>query len=430
MNPPASGSLVDTEGRLLVGPDSSSDEVLATVRGWLAHAVPDSWRRAAAQGGPDAILGVRRRAEYEAWYPVFARSGLVAPAWPPGYGGLGLPPSVVRLVEPELSALRLGRLNPLGLNLAAPTLFAHGTEEQRLRFLPPIVRNDEVWCQLFSEPGAGSDLASLATKAERDGDVWLLTGQKIWNTWADQADWAVVMTRSDPRVPKRQGLTYFLLHMRQEGVEVRPVRHLGGRSEFTQVFLDRAVVPDSQRVGDPGDGWRVANSTLSGERQMVAGSGSGGVDRVGGSGVEPVIALAIRRGQAAEGPQGQRLAGLYAEEQIRAWTNRRVRDGLKSGRPPGPESSIGKVHQGSLNQRLQMTAVDVLGAAGQAWPSGGGQYQDGMPYEVSGMLRSRANTIEGGTTEVNKNILAERVLGLPRDPDPWKDVPWDETPHS
>jgi alkylation response protein AidB-like acyl-CoA dehydrogenase len=402
---------------------------MAAVRQWLAERVPEDWRRAAAEGGPDAIRKVRTREEYETWYPAFGRSGLVAPTWPREYGGLGLAPSVARLLEPELSSLRLGRLNPLGLNLAAPALFAHGSEGQRRRYLPPIVRNDEVWCQLFSEPGAGSDLASLATRAERDEDVWRLTGQKIWNTWADRSDWAVVLARTDPEVPKRQGITYFLLEMHQPGVEVRPLRDMGGKSEFTQVWLEGAVAPDSQRVGEVGGGWLVANATLSGERQMVSGSGSGGVDRIGGSGVEHIVGSARALGRWDDGGVRQRLASLLSEERIRAWTNRRVRDNLKTGRSPGPESSIGKVHQGSLNQRLQMAAVDLLGPDGQAWPHDA-VYQDGIPYEVGGMLRSRANTIEGGTTEVNKNILAERVLGLPREPDPWKDLPWDETPRS
>ena len=179
--------------------------------------------------------------------------------------------------------LGLGRLNPLGLNLCAPALFAHGTEEQRLRYLPRIIDNTEKWCQLFSEPGAGSDLASLATRAERDGDDWLLTGQKVWTTWAHVSDWAVCLARTDPDAPKREGITYFLVDLHATGVEVRPLRHITGEVDFNEVFLDGVRVPDGQRVGVEGDGWKVANATLSGERQMVSGSGSGGVDRIGGS---------------------------------------------------------------------------------------------------------------------------------------------------
>ena len=183
-------------------------------------------------GGADAIRAVRTRAAYEDWYPVFAASGLVVPTWPVAYGGLDLAPATARRVEAELRPFNLGRLNPLGLNLAAPALFAHGTEAQRLRFLPPIVRNEEVWCQLFSEPGAGSDLASLATRAVRDGDEWIVTGQKVWTTWAHLADFGVLLARTDPDVPKRQGITYFLLDLHQPGVDVRPLRHITRRGRL------------------------------------------------------------------------------------------------------------------------------------------------------------------------------------------------------
>jgi alkylation response protein AidB-like acyl-CoA dehydrogenase len=436
--------------RIGVVPGASDDDVIASVREWIDEHVPATWREAATRGGAAAIREVRPREEYESWYPVFGRSGLVAPNWPVEYGGLGMSTPLARRIEAELRPYNLGRLNPLGLNLAAPALFAHGTDEQRLRFLPPIVRNEEMWCQLFSEPGAGSDLASLATRAERDGDEWVVTGQKVWATWAHLADFGVLLARTDPDAPKRKGITYFLIDLHQPGVEVRPLRHLTGEIDFNEVFLDRARVPDHQRVGAINDGWRVANATLSGERQMVAGSGSGGVDRIGGSSVERlVIAASERAGEHGNGDLNdavvrQRLMRLLSEERIRAWTNQRVRAGLRAGRPPGPESSVGKVHQGALNQRVQLLATDLLGAGAIAWerPSSQGRTADqdakisadrygaALPYEVRGMLRSRANTIEGGTTEVNKNIIAERVLGLPREPDPWRDAPWRDVPRT
>lgn len=410
--------------RLAVDRSTPLDEVVAAVRAWLEEHLPRPWLEAGRAGGPAAVREVRPRAAYEEWYPVFAASGLVVPTWPVAYGGLDLPVAAARAIERELAPFHLGRLNPLGLNLAAPALFAHGTEEQRLRFLPPIVRNEEVWCQLFSEPGAGSDLASLATRAERDGDRWLVTGQKVWSTWAHVADFAVLLARTDPDVPKREGITYFLLDLHQPGVEVRPLRHLTGDVDFNEVFLDRAVVPDTHRVGGVGEGWRVANATLSGERQMVSGAGSGGVDRIGGRGVEHVIELARHTGANTDPAIRQELARCYAQERIRDWTNQRVRAGVRAGRAPGPESSVGKVHQGELNQRVQLLAVRVLGAAGAAWPG------PGLRPEVRGMLRSRANTIEGGTSEVNRNIIGERVLGLPREPDPYRGVPWREVPRS
>jgi alkylation response protein AidB-like acyl-CoA dehydrogenase len=328
-----------------------------------------------------------------------------------------------------LAPYNLGRLNPLGLNSAAPALFAHGTEEQRLRFLPPMVRNEEKWCQLLSEPGAGSDLASLSMKAIRDGDEWVLTGQKVWTTWAHFSDFAVCLARSDPKRKKRQGLTYFIVDLTWPGVDVRPLRHIGGEVDFNEVFLDEVRVPDGYRIGAAGDGWRVAGSSLAGERQMVSGSGSGGVDRIGGAGVDTLVERAGALGRTDDPVVRQWLMSVYSEERVRSWTNQRVRATVRAGGTPGPAASIGKVHQGTLNQRIQLLAADLLGPGAVAWPHGE-SYPDNMPLEVKGMLRSRANTIEGGTTEVNKNILGERVLGLPREPDPWADKPWEEIPRS
>ena len=416
--------------RVPIGVDTSEPDAVDATRIWVATHVPAPWRDAADRGGPEAIRAVRSRDEYEAWYPTFGASGLVVPTWPPEFGGLGVSVDVSGAIETVLAPYHLGRLNPLGLNLCAPALFAHGTDEQRRRFLPPIVRNEERWCQLFSEPGAGSDLASLATRAVRDGDEWRVTGQKVWTTWAHRSDFAVLLARTDPDVPKRRGITYFLIDLHQPGIDVRPLRHLTGEVDFNAVFLDGARVPDGQRVGAVGDGWRVANATLASERQMVAGAGSGGVDRIGGSGVEHAAALAGRAGRAADPLVRQRLGSLIAEERIRAWTNARARAGRAIGRPPGPESSVGKVHSGELNQRIQVLAVDLLGPDAAAWATDAGGEPGSLPHEVHGMLRSRANTIEGGTSEVNRNIVGERVLGLPREPDPWQDARWADVPRS
>jgi alkylation response protein AidB-like acyl-CoA dehydrogenase len=419
--------------RLDVDVTSSDDELVAATRAWVAEHVPARWREAGERGGPAAVREVRPRAEYEAWYPVLAESGLAVPTWPVPYLGLGLKPAQARVVDGVLAPYHLGRLNILGLNNMASALFEFGTEEQRLRFLPPMVRNEEIWCQLFSEPGAGSDLASLACRAVRDGDEWAVSGQKVWTTWAHHANWAILIACTRFDVPKRKGITYFLIDLRQPGVEIRPLRHMGGQVEFNEVWLDGARVPDSQRVGAEGDGWRVANATLSGERQMVAGSGSGGVDRIGGVGTEPLLAL-VRERAAAGDPVGvvlrDRLIDCWIEERLRLWTNQRGRARVKAGHAPGPESSIGKIHQGQLNQKLQLVAFDLLGAAGLGWPEAEGSYATALPLHVRGMLRSRANSIEGGTTEVNKNILGERVLGLPREPDPWDGKPWQEVPRN
>ena len=405
---------------------SSSAEITSVVGAWADEHVPQAWRDAAARGGRATIRMVRSRAEYEAWYPTFADSGLVVATWPVEYGGLDLSPDQARAAEQLLAPFNLGRLNPLGLSAVAPPLFAFGTEEQRVRFLPPLVRNDEKWCQLLSEPGAGSDLASLSTRAVRDGDEWTLTGQKVWTTWAHLSDFAVCLARTDPTVPKRKGLTYFIVDLHAPGVDVRPLRHIGGEVDFNEVFLDEVCVPEAHRLGPVGEGWRVANATLAGERQMVSGAGSGGVDRIGGAGAERLLRRAVELGRTDDAVVRQQLMALYSEERIRAWTNERVRATVRAGGTPGPAASIGKVHGASLNQRLQLLAADLLGMASTAWADEG----DGMPFEVTGMLRSRANTIEGGTTEVNKNILGERVLGLPREPDPWHDRPWQEVPRS
>ncbi len=419
---------------------STDAELVAVTTDWVAANVPRPWRTAAADGR-DALRRVRPRSEYEAWYPVFAMSGLAVATWPTEYLGLDLVPAQARVIESVLAPYNLGRLNPLGLNAAAPALFAHGTEDQRVRFLPPMVRNEERWCQLLSEPGAGSDLASLATRAVRDGDEWVLDGQKVWTTWAHRSEFAVCLARTDPAVPKRQGLTYFIVDLKAPGVDVRPLRHLGGEIDFNEVFLDGVRIPDTARVGEIGDGWRVAGSTLAGERQMVSGSGSGGVDRIGGSGVDLVIEQARALGVTGDANIRQRLMSVFAEERVREWTNARVRATTQAGRTPGPAASIGKVHQGALNQRIQLVAADLLGPHSIAWDADPGAAADGddpdvdayarsLPYAVKGMLRSRANTIEGGTTEVNKNVVGERVLGLPREPDPWSGAAWEEVPRS
>jgi alkylation response protein AidB-like acyl-CoA dehydrogenase len=416
--------------RLPIDATTSVVDAVGAVRDWVRDHVPVAWRDAGERGGAAAIRAVRTREEYAEWYPVFGASGLVVPTWPVEYGGLGVSIDAARAVDGELAPYNLGRLNPLGLNLCAPALFAHGTEEQCLRFLPPIVRNEERWCQLFSEPGAGSDLASLATRATLDGDEWSVTGQKVWTTWAHQSEYAVLLARTDASVSKRKGITYFLLELDQPGVDIRPLRHITGEADFNEVFLDDARIPDAQRVGEVGDGWRVANATLSSERQMVAGAGSGGVDRIGGLGVEHALDLLVKRGRTSEPVLRQRVVQLYTEERIRGWTNERARAGRATGRPPGPESSVGKIHSGEVNQRLQVLATDLLGADAMAWESDADSYDASLPHEVHGMLRSRANTIEGGTSEVNRNIVGERVLGLPREPDPWKDAPWGDVPRS
>ncbi|WP_319435675.1 acyl-CoA dehydrogenase family protein [Mycobacterium sp. RTGN5] len=413
--------------RLHIDQNSSVGEAVAAVRTWIEVELPTSWQLAARQGLA-ALRAIRSPRQYRQWYPTFAYSGLVAPNWASEHGGLGLSEPATRAVEKELEPYNLYRMNQLGLHNAAAALFSYGTEEQRRRFLPPIVTNEEHWCQLFSEPGAGSDLASLATRAERDGNDWVVTGQKVWTTAADVADFGLLLARTDPGQPKHRGITYFIVSMRQPGVEVRPLRQITGESEFNEVFLTEARVPDAHRIGEVGDGWTVSASTLASERQMVSGTGSGGVGRLGGSGADRLIEVARDNGRWNDPVVRQQVMRLWAEEQIRGWTNARVRSELAAGQSPGPASSIGKVHQATLNQQIQDLMVDLLGTDALAWHAS--DDADALPGEVRGMMRSLANGTEGGTTDINKNILGERVLGLPKEPDPWKGKPWKEVPRS
>jgi alkylation response protein AidB-like acyl-CoA dehydrogenase len=418
--------------RPAISSDSRADDVVAEIERWVSVNVPRSWQEAAVHGS-EALREVRTREDYVAWYPVLGRAGLVAPTWPVDFGGLGVNRETATLIEAELRYLSLRLLNPLGLNNTASALFAFGTEEQKRRFLPRIVTNEEKWCQLFSEPGAGSDLASLATRAVRDGDEWIISGQKVWTTWADDADLAILLARTDPAKPKNQGITYFLLDMHQPGVEIRPLYQMTGGSEFNEVFLDDARVPDFHRLGEVNGGWRVAGATLSSERQMVSGGGPGE------SAAGRLVDSARSAGRAANSLDRQTIAAIWAEEQIRRWTNARVTSSLAAGQAPGPAASIGKVHQAGLNQRLQEASAGMLGPAATAWLGRADHdpevatpisYAGDLPAEVRNFLRSRANTIEGGTSEINRNILGERVLGLPREPDRWRGEPWQEVPRS
>jgi alkylation response protein AidB-like acyl-CoA dehydrogenase len=436
MNRRSDGSL-PTAVRLdaLNSPQECAEAAIA----WVEQNVPEPWQQAAREGGPSNVRTVRTKDEYEQWYPSFGESGLVVPDWDPVHGGLGVSRECARAIASALSPFNLPPLNTLGLNNTAAALFAHGTEAQRCRFLPPIVRNEERWCQLFSEPGAGSDLASLATRAEMVNDEWEITGQKVWTTWAAESEFAIVLARTDPTLPKHRGITYFLIDLRQSGVSIRPLRQMTGEAEFNEVYLDGARVPDNQRLGPLNGGWKVAAATLSSERQMVASGGRRDVS-TGESKLGRLIPLAQQHGRLGDPHIRDRLISMWIEEKVHAWTNARVAVQLKAGLAPGPAASIGKVHQTSMNQRKQLLAVDILGMDAVAWSTddsdgqasaeGPARYLASLPFEVRSMLRSRANSIEGGTTEVNKNVIGERVLGISREPDRWQGHPWNEVPRT
>lgn len=406
-------------------PDHRATEVRDQVAAWIEEHVPVDWLAAARSGDPRKLRAVRSRQDYEAWYPRLAAAGLVAPGWPRAYGGLALPADLVRVVNEVLASARLVRLNFIGVHLAGPTILEWGTDEQKHRYLRPILDNTEIWCQLFSEPSAGSDLAGLSTRARRAGDVWIIDGQKVWTSFAAHARFGLLLARTDPAVPKHSGLTYFLADMSAPGVTVRPLREMTGNAVFNEVFLDSVELPDVARLGPAGEGWSVARTTLMNERSAL-GQGGGFSDGRGGRSVLQLLD-AYRAGAGGDSAAEravtrQQLVRAYAEKRIGEWTAQRARAARLAGRTVGPEGSIAKLFEAQRNQRLQRLAHSMLGAAGMARGA-----DDGATAEIwHGFLRSRANTIEGGTSEIQRNILGERVLGLPAEPAVDRDIAWQD----
>ena len=350
--------------------------------------------------------------------------GLAWVSFPEGRGGLGVPASLQRTVDRRLSEAGAPRAllrNAVGIGLVVPTLAVHGTDAQQERHLRPTFTGEEIWCQLFSEPDAGSDLAALRTEAVGDGDGWVVTGQKVWTSLAHKARWGLLLARTDRDVPKHRGISAFIVDMQAAGVEVRPLRQMTGDAEFNEVFLSGVRVPDSDRVGEVGNGWNVGRTTLMNERVLLSGGG-GGPTNVGGNRIERLLD-AVRSGQHELRPADRdRLTRLYIESQVIKYTNLRARHGREAGRPVGPEGSITKLMQGLHNRRLQQFAVDLRGPAATAWTDD----DSAASAAVTGFLRAQANTIEGGTSDVLRNVLGERVLGLPREPDPDRTRSWND----
>jgi alkylation response protein AidB-like acyl-CoA dehydrogenase len=366
--------------------------------------------------------------------------GLAWVASPEGDGGLGLSGSLQRQIDARLrvagaSGPSSGRF--FGMFLAAPTIATHGSEALRRRLLRPLFTGEDVWCQLFSEPGAGSDLASLSTRAVRDGDEWVVNGQKVWNTLAHLGDRGMLVTRTDPDVPKHRGLTYFALDMHSPGVDVRPLRQITGEAEFNEVYLTDVRIPDSDRIGEVGDGWRVSMTTLMNERVTIGGgaggSGSGGPKRASGAIAE---AVDLWHKRADHDPAVlDRLMKLWIDEEVLRLTNLRAAAKAKSGNP-GPEGSIAKLALALNQQRIYELCMNILGADALV----GFDYTFRRPEEISltaalgearhMFLRARANSIEGGTSEIMRNILGERILGLPGEPRVDKTLPWKDVPRS
>jgi alkylation response protein AidB-like acyl-CoA dehydrogenase len=361
--------------------------------------------------------------------------GLAWVHFPVGFGGLGVRPELQRLVESRLRAAGASGPDPASffLSLAGPTIVTHGTDEQRRRFLRPMFTGEERWCQLFSEPGAGSDFAGLGTRAVRDGDEWVVNGQKVWNTIAHLADWGMLVTRTQPELPKHKGLTYFALDMRSPGVEVRPLRQITGEAEFNEVYMTDVRIPDANRIGDVGEGWRVSLTTLMNERTAIG--GGTGPKRGSGSIADLVSAW-------NDLPDGERTAlrrdqvmDLWVRAETLRLTALRASGNRRAGNP-GPEGSVLKLAHAELNKAIYERTIELLGADGLV----GYDYTFRRPEELStsgsvhgprhAFLRVRANSIEGGTSEIMRNILGEQVLGLPGEPRLDKDVPWLDVPRS
>jgi alkylation response protein AidB-like acyl-CoA dehydrogenase len=362
------------------------------VRAWIEGNHPGP----APQGGDQAQFEFERE-----WQRKLHDGGWAGISWPKEYGGRGATLIEQSIFGEELARSKAPRpANVLGLVMGGPVVIAHGTEEQKERFLEPILSAEEIWCQGFSEPESGSDLASLKTKAVRENGGWRITGQKVWTTFAHEAKWCMLVARSDAEAPKHKGLTYFLMDMEQDEVEVRPLRQITGEAEFNELFIENAYVPDENVVGGEGNGWMVAITTLMNERAGLGASAALGLS----NSLDELIELAAERGVADDPIVRDKIARLkIAIEGLRLGAMRALTATMKVG-IPGPEGSIAKLQWSSTNQAMTELAVEIGGieslTRGDIWA-----------YRF---LRSRANSIEGGTSDVLKNIVAERVLGLPK----------------
>jgi len=377
----------------------------AELREWLAGNVPsDTGFDPAHPRGDEAVSREWSRKLYEAGY-----AGLT---WPKEYGGAGAPYTYQAIfLEESARAGTPEHIGVIGLGMAGPTIIAHGTDEQKERHLSKILSGEEVWCQGFSEPGSGSDLASLRTRAVRDGDDLVVNGQKVWSSFAHIADFCILMVRTDPDASKHQGITYLLADMTAPGVEVRPLRQITGEPEFNEIFFTDARFPMSSVVGEVNDGWKVAMTTLLHERGTLGFALTARLEIAVRKLLDLAKSIPLDGGRAADDPViRDRIAQQWIDLQALRFTNYRALTTLMKTGVPGPEGSVAKLHWSETNQRLTKLALDILGAEAQldgddAFERGYWQYQQ---------LRSRGNTIEAGTSEILRNIISERVLGLPR----------------
>jgi alkylation response protein AidB-like acyl-CoA dehydrogenase len=390
--------------------------VRAEVRAWLeANAIPKGHPDDFSAGiwtdayGEDTYLERCR-----AWQARLAEGGWAGITWPTRYGGRGGRPIHQAIFNQEQArfGVSLGAF-AIAIGMVGPTLLAHGTEEQKQRFLPPMLRGEEIWCQLFSEPDAGSDLANLAARAERtdDGD-WVVTGQKVWTSSAQRAQWGILLARTDPAAPKHRGITYFLLDMTAPGIEIRPLRQMTGDAHFSEVFLDEVRIPAACVVGEPGDGWKVAQTTLASERGAIAG-GSGGADPPG------LIELARRFGVTSDPLVRHALAEVHLRSELLRFLRYRSQTALSQGRRPGTETSVMKLAYARFMTEMTAAAIHVQGASGML---AGDDLAPGSWVWLTKFLHTPSLHIAGGSDQVQCNIIGERVLGLPPEPRLDRDV--------
>ncbi len=410
--------VTDTDRRL---PDDEQVST-ATVEQFAARA--EAWLKAnASRYGPDEDLGeVARNRRTRQLQRELYEAGLIGITWPATYGGQGLSEDHQRCFNQLAERYDLSPIASIGLGMCGPTILQAGSEAQRCRYIDPLLRGDEWWCQLFSEPSAGSDLANLRTRAVRDGDEWVVDGQKVWTSGAHLSDLGLLLARTDPTVPKHRGLTMFVLDMRSEGVTVRPLRQATGSAEFNEVFFDQVRIPADGVVGDVGGGWANAVRTLMNERVSIGTGGS--TQRMLGCDFTALLGLARRRGLTRDPITRQQLATVYIAEQLMRYTAARQRAQLLIGRTPGPEGSIAKLATAVLARTSSGIGLRIAGAAGQAW----------MPDDADGdawamaAVRVPYFSIGGGTDEVQRNIIGERVLGLPPEPRVDRTLPFDQLP--
>ncbi|HZU79246.1 MAG TPA: acyl-CoA dehydrogenase family protein [Acidimicrobiales bacterium] len=388
-------------------PTPEMEALRGEVRAWLQANLP--WEYGV--GLPPRFDDLAEEVAFlRTWQGSLAGAGWVGVTWPTAYGGRGLGAMANFVVQEELARARAPELvGRIGINLAGPTLLAHGSDEQKARWLPAILPARELWCQLFSEPEAGSDLAAVRTTAARTEAGWVLQGNKVWTSYAQFADWGVCLARSDPEAPKNRGLSFFVVDMHAPGVEVRPLVQMTGEAEFNEVFLHEVFVPDDRLVGRPGDGWKVAGSTLSHERgvnprQLV----------IHMQHLEELLRLAARTGAFDDDRLRNRLAEAYVEVRLFQLHNWRSLSRLAQGREPGPEGSILKLYWSEMSKRLHALAMDVLGPDAPLWHGATGLAGDGS-WQRS-WLYYQASSIFAGTNEIQRNVIGERVLGLPREP--------------